>query len=432
MKINQIIILLVLPVLSLFSEDHQGSHPGCTGKLKIVKIVECVLEHSPELKFARLELGALEGKKKVAAYLFPSNPYVTMGNSFRKYVGNDQLNGESGISVNMEFMVSQEIFLSSQRKSRMQVALMESNAGFYKSLTIERNTISDAISAAIRYRYAEKIVLVYDQISKISDEIHRMISKRSELGLVPPIEADLAESEKIKNYKLYQMALRDYEAQKINLTVMMGVSNREDISILDQVSPPILDNKDQSELIDYAFTHRPEVGVNESMIKMRAKQLDLLHKEKISNPTISAFSQRDGFMENVIGAKVSIPLRVWRNQSGEIQEGQYRLKQAESISEVNRHTIRSEVLQAVSSYKSLEKELETQPSGLNSKLNDNLEFLKTAIVKGQVNLKEALVIQQSFLNLKINLIETEKNLILSGIEMQRAIGLPFLEFKDHE
>ena len=163
------------------------------------------------------------------------------------------------------------------------------------------------------------------------------------------------------------MALRDYEAQKINLTVMMGVSNREDISILDQVSPPILDNKDQSELIDYAFTHRPEVGVNESMIKMRAKQLDLLHKEKISNPTISAFSQRDGFMENVIGAKVSIPLRVWRNQSGEIQEGQYRLKQAESISEVNRHTIRSEVLQAVSSYKSLEKELETQPSGLNSK-----------------------------------------------------------------
>lgn len=49
---------------------------------------------------------------------------------------------------------------------------------------------------------------------------------------------------------------------------------------------------------------------------------------------------------------------------------------------------------------------------------------------GQVNLKEALVLQQSFLNVKINLLGTRMQYALAGIELLRASGEPIIKLKE--
>jgi hypothetical protein len=51
-------------------------------------------------------------------------------------------------------------------------------------------------------------------------------------------------------------------------------------------------------------------------------------------------------------------------------------------------------------------------------------------MQGQVNLKEALILQQSFLNLKVNFLGTRLQYALSGIELLRASGVPMLEMKE--
>ena len=172
------------------------------------------------------------------------------------------------------------------------------------------------------------------------------------------------------------------------------------------------------------------MGSYEHLVQSNVKRLDLLYKEKMPNPIFSAYMQKDGFNENVIGGRVSLPLRIWRDQSGEIQEGKYRLEQSKSIAEVNRHTISLEVLKAYSDYESLQNELESYSPMLMKKVETNIEFLKKALMQGQVNLKEALILQQSFLNLKVNFLGTRLQYALSGIELLRASGVPMLEMKE--
>ena len=211
---------------------------------------------------------------------------------------------------------------------------------------------------------------------------------------------------------------------------MMGIKSQLPLKILDTFEDPKYKKQTTKDLLEYAIKYRPEVESFEHLVQSNVKRLDLLYKEKMPNPIFSAYMQKDGFNENVIGGRVSLPLRIWRDQSGEIQEGKYRLEQSKSIAEVNRHTISLEVLKAYSDYESLQNELESYSPMLMKKVETNIEFLKKALMQGQVNLKEALILQQSFLNLKVNFLGTRLQYALSGIELLRASGVPMLEMKE--
>ena len=430
MKFIIVIFLLSFFSQKIVSEDDSHFKENCLGDIRILQVVECVLDHSPEYKVARFEIGAMEGKKRVAGYLFPSNPYISITQAGRKGPGGDLLSSEKGVYYNGEVMVSQEIFMSSQRSIRLKIAGSELSSAEKKLLSVERNTIAEALNASVIYQFAREETLLYEALYKISDDIFRVIRTRSEKGLSPPIESDLAESEKLKAYRLLQIAKRNQERAKINLTVMMGVGKKYRLEITDTIGEPKYIKQRDEDLLEYALSHRPEVESLEFLVQASSRRLDLLYKEKIPNPIVSAYVQKDGFNENVVGGRISMPLRVWRDQSGEIQESKYRVEQAKSVSEVNRHTITMEVLKASNDFESLKSELETYSPELLKKVESNIEFLKKALMQGQVNLKEALLLQQSFLNLKVNLLGTRLQFALSGIELIRASGYPMISYKE--
>jgi len=106
MKIYRIFILVYLSFFNNIMADEHNKDFHCSGNMRILQIVERVLEHSPEYKISKFEIGAMEGKKRVAAYLFPSNPYLTVTQAGRKGSGGDFLNPENGIFFNGEVLVS--------------------------------------------------------------------------------------------------------------------------------------------------------------------------------------------------------------------------------------------------------------------------------------------------------------------------------------
>lgn len=327
-------------------------------------------------------------------------------------------------------MISQELFLSSQRQTKVRIANLDMNGSEKKLMVVERNTISEALSAAIKLQFAkDEMDLMFSQL-KISEEIFNIMKIRSEKGLNSPMEADLAETEKLKAFKNYQTSVRNYNKFKIDLTVMMGVNYNSSLEIIDTFNDPIYERIVPEEILTYALNNRPEVDFHEYNIKSNFNRLELIHKEKIPNPIISAYVQRDGFNENVMGGRVSFPIRAFRDQSGEIHEGKYKLEQSKSQSEVNRHTISLEVLKAINDYEYLKIELESFPPELVKKTEKNIENLRLALQRGQINLRDALIMQQSFLNVKLNLISIKMYFALSGIELLRASGKPILEFEE--
>ncbi|MCB1179134.1 MAG: TolC family protein, partial [Leptospiraceae bacterium] len=232
--------------------------------------------------------------------------------------------------------------------------------------------------------------------------------------------------ENIKMIKMVQNAKRTKESYKANLTVMMGVPNDSELVINDLPESFKIDENKFPELLNYALINRPEIFLNEKEILSLKKRTELLFMDKVPNLTIGGFAQRDGFNENVIGASISLPLKVWRNNSGEIQENIASTEKAISRGEIQKHSIKYEIINAISKYTSYKNELNSFSDDLINRIDLSLEGLQKAVTTGQIQIREALLTRQSLINLKLSHLESRRDILLSGIELIRASGLPFL------
>ena len=432
MKSFYITIILTLCTIGIYAID-TDSHDGnihCAGNTKLLTIVECVLNHSPEFKKSRIELIAIKGKKIVAAYLFPSNPTISVTNAYRRQTQAEVsvFNPVAERGVNGELQASQEIYLGGQRGKRMEVADSEYSAQIKKIATMERDTTAIALSAAVFYHNSLEEYKITEFLYQNSLEMAKVVQGRSDKGLAAGIDADIANAEVSKTSRLLNSALRKRDGAKGNFTVMMGVSFDLPLSIIDTVPDVQLNTKSTEGLIVIALKQRTEVDSGVLEVRTAQKRIELLKREAIPNLTVSAYLQRDGFNENVVGARASVPLRVWRDNSGEIVESEARKEQALTDLEVNQHTIKFEVIRAVANYNSLKEEYKNYPLELMRKVDENLLSLKKALSTGQINIRDALVAQNSLVGLKLSYIQTKSDYDLAKIELLRSIGFPLAQY----
>lgn len=424
-----IVALFTIGIYAIDTDSHAGnSH--CAGNTKLLTIVECVLDHSPEFKKTRIELIAIKGKKIAAGYLFPSNPTISVANAYRKQAQSDVslFNPVAQSAINGELQASQEVYMGGQRGKRMEVAESEYAVQIKKIATMERDTTAEALSAAVFYRNSLEEYKITEFLYQNSLEMAKVVQARADKGLAAGIDADIASAEVSKTSRLLNSALRKREGAKGNLTVMMGVNFDLPLFIVDTIPDIQLNTKNTEELIFTALKQRTEVDSGLLEVRTAGKRIELLKREAIPNLTVSAYLQRDGFNENVVGARASLPLRVWRDNSGEIVESEARREQAITNLEVNQHTIKFQVIRAVANYNSLREENKNYPQELMRKVDENLLSLKKALSTGQINIRDALVAQNSLVGLKLSYIQTQSDYDLAKVELLRSIGFPLIQY----
>ena len=76
-------------------------------------------------------------------------------------------------------------------------------------------------------------------------------------------------------------------------------------------------------------------------------------------------------------------------------------------------------------YNSLKIELENYSPELMGRINEDLHSIRKAILSGQMNIRDALLTQQSLISLKLSYIQSKLEYYLSIVEVLRASGLPF-------
>lgn len=416
----------------VFAEEHMSSHLHCTGKVKLMNIVECVLDHSPEYRTARLQVGVMQGRKKTSAYLFPSNPVFSFAYAHRKQAGESSgisLGGTSS-AVNGEIAVSQEIFISSQRRIRIGIAESDLSSSEKRAYVSERNTSADALSAAVRLSSADEEMEVSSELYSTAKNLYAVVQARAERGLLSAVEADLAKSELTRMTRVLQSSKRKREAARANLIVMMGAPSSAEVKIEDSLPEISLKNKGTEQLIESALNYRMEIEAAVSDVRSAERRMELLRTERIPNLNLGLYLQRDGFNENVAGARLSFPLAAVRNYSGEIEEAKHTAEQKRSSAEVARHTVRYEVMKAVSDFRSLKEEKDSYSEELLKNVESSLQSLRKAVSLGQMNLRDALITQQSLISLRLTYIQTRLEYQLAGIELLRSGGLPFFNFQE--
>lgn len=421
-----VFIFLFIFITPLFSDEDGNAHARCTGKVQLRTIVECVLDHSPEYRIAKYEFQALRGQKIAAGYKFPSNPNLTFSSSHRTYKGSGTIIDESKQDINGELAISQEIYASSKRQTKLEIANSELSSQLKNLLVIERQTTAEALSAALVYKTSLEEYTLTKDIYSLTNDIYKAVSARAEKGLIPPIDADIAKAELIQTNHLLQASKRKLNQSKATLTVMMGVDFLSDLSIVDHLKEPEFNSKKIPEAIVLAQKNRQELFAEEYKIKSARAKMRAAQLEKIPNPTLSAFVMRDGFKENVIGGRVTLPLLIWRDNSGEIVESKARIEQSIANKEVRNHTIKYEVISAMSTYQTLKEEYAQYSTDFLKRVDEDLNMLKQAIELGQISIKDALLSQRSLISLKLSYIQTKIDYELSILELMRAVGIPMI------
>jgi outer membrane protein TolC len=293
---------------------------------------------------------------------------------------------------------------------------------------MERDTTAQALSAAVFYKNSLEEYKITEFLYQNSQDMAKVVQGRAEKGLAAGIDADIANAEVSKISRLLNSAIRKRDGAKGNLTVMMGVNYDLSLSIIDSIPDIQLNTKNTQELISTALKQRTEVDAGVIDVRTAQKRIELLKRESIPNLTVSAYLQRDGFNENVMGARASIPLRVWRDNSGEIVESEARKEQAMTNLEVNQHTIKYEVIRAVTNFNSLREETKNYPQELMQKVDDDLLSIKKALGTGQMNIRDALVAQNSLVSLKLSYIQSQSDYDLAKIELIRSVGFPLMQY----
>jgi cobalt-zinc-cadmium efflux system outer membrane protein len=181
-------------------------------------------------------------------------------------------------------------------------------------------------------------------------------------------------------------------------------------------------------LVENALRLRGEVAAAEMERRVLERQLALTRRERIPNVTLSAFAQRDGFAERVVGGGVSIPLPlpgpVGHTHAGEIAETIARIRAAESSVELVRRRVRLEVAQALAAFTATERSLALFKGDLVERARVDLAALREAMSSRQLSLRDALVAQRSLIELLASHIEARLAHAQAWIELRRVAGVP--------
>lgn len=412
----------------LRSDGHRQVQDRCLGELDLETIILCTLDHSPEYRMAKNEWEASLGRKKTAGYLFPNNPIFSTMASNRRAGAEGLITTGSQSVINGEILFSQEIYIGGQRQARMKLADEEMKTALKRIQAMERVTISSAIQATIQYQAAEEEYQLSKELHLLSREIARFAKARFEQGLGTEMDFELAESEAIQLSTVKENSRRNRDTAFAEIVVMMGIPFQDKNQINKKTKIFPIPEEPLESYIHRAEKSRPDLESLKMEIQIAKSRIRVLERDRIPNLTISGFALQDGFNEQVVGARVSIPLRIWRDNSGEIMEAEALAKKSQSISEVGEHTVRLEAIKAWHNYNSLKRAWESYPPNLLQKTNENLNIVKRAIRSGNISVRDAIITQKSLIELKGDYFRTKAGYALSTAEYLRVGGFNFSEY----
>ena len=157
--------------------------------------------------------------------------------------------------------------------------------------------------------------------------------------------------------------------------------------------PPRRRSCPRGSLEEQALRLRGEVAAAEMERQVLERRLALVRRERVPNPTLSAFAERGEINDRILGVGLSIPMPlpapVGRTRAGEIAETLAQIRAAESSEELVRRRVRLEVARAAGDLQGAPRAPPALFAGdLLARARADLSSLREAISSRQLSLRE--------------------------------------------
>ncbi len=395
-------------MLVTLSFGARAAEPVCTEALSRSTLISCGLNNSPTLAAELASLHASAARRAAARPFLPSNP--TVAASLGSRVSADAR------GTNWSVTLAQELEVAGQSVLRVEVADDELRAADAQMLVVRAELAEQLWVAWFETIAARERIKLSVQLEKATGEVARTARGMASNGLASPVDAAAADAAWVGVSERRLEAERAARASLLKLQSLTG--QRVELMTGPGLEPLRTDAAPQT---------RPELKALESLKSASSRRVALLRRSRAPNPTVTLFAQNDGFNERVFGVGVGLPIPlpqpVGRTKAGEIEEALAAEERVQAELEgmlrrltTERALAESDVLAAVEKRALFSSE---RLVGATSAL----QALSTQLSAGRLTVREALVTQQSLVEMLQSELAMREAACLASVRAARASGL---------
>jgi outer membrane protein, heavy metal efflux system len=296
----------------------------------------------------------------------------------------------------------------------------------------------------VKTRYIEaaaeqqKLKLV-SRVLETNREYFRLTSARVERGDAAPLEADLFSTDLNRTEADQILSTGRAEAVIAELKQAVGYSPADTLSVSSDLPvPPI--RVSLSELQERAKKDRPDLQSATLLVSQAEAELRLAQAEGRPDLTVSARyshrnSQFDAFgltaqgtltplrdTDNIITFGLSVPLFSSKQNSGNINAAETRLRAAELRRQHLESVVELEVESAYTRWTASSRAITILNDGVVNRARQNLQVVRQAYTLGQLRMFDVLNEQRRNFDTELSFIDAQAQAAKAVAELERAIG----------
>jgi len=406
--------------LQLTNAAESPSANSNSSSIALADLVTDVLEHNPELNFYQAEIAAAKGERRTAATWANPEVSTTIG---QKQVRSSGLSDEGvawSVGVQQTFEWPGRIPLRKAIANRQMQLAELGFAQFKASLAARARTLAYNVFAAQEKAAAAK------EVADRFQQLREVLVQRDPAGLTPQLETRIIEATELTLVRKATEATLASQSALLELNQLRGQAWTNAMTV---------------QPADLRFSAAPEretlltaAQTNNFELQMRRVELEqqgfkVLLARKDGYPALTAgpyYSQeRAGDREQQIGVGISLPLPLWNRNKGGVETAEARQKQAETSLYVMQRDLERRILERALKYQTKLSEMAKWRPESVDEFHKAAELADRHYRLGAVPIATYVEMQKQYLEAVEALLDTRREALEAGQELQRLTGLDF-------
>lgn len=391
----------------------------CAGALSSSNIVACAVRASVAVRAEREGVAAAEGRRTAVSPFLPSNPVLT-------FSGGPALSSPVAGMPTWYVALGQEFEIGGQRAARRAAADAETGAQRRRVVMTERDTAARALELYYAVLAAEREVALVRRVESAGKAAAVASKGRADRGLLAEVDADVAAAAAARLELERIEAERRSRELRSELASLVGRDPALAIVVEGELVPLPSADRATTGLAERVATQRPDVLAFGDEARAFGLRADAFRRSRWPNPTVSLFAQNDAFDGRTVGIGISFPIplpSVGRTYRGEIAEAEALSRRASAERERAARAVRLEVATALGAYDARRAQVAAISPERVARGQKAIDDLATEVEGGRVSVRDAIVTQQSLLELLRADIVTRRELCIASVAVARATGV---------
>lgn len=331
-------------------------------------------------------------------------------------------------ATNWYATLSQEVEIAGQRNARRKAAGAARTAQEQSVVATSRNVARDAWIAYFEALAARDASAMAQRLEQAFRAATIATSAAAESGVAAGIDADVAEAAALRLSQERIAAEQRSKQARAALAALLGSDPITARVALDGELQPLSNASSvASAHAESVVDKRPELLSLEATRHSYEHWTSVYRRSRVPNLTFSAFAQRDGFDERVLGGGVSLPIPLpsplGRTFAGEIEENTALARQAASSKDRIRRALKLDVANALAAFEAAQAQATLFTAERAQRAEQTLGSIAEEIGKGRVAVANVIVAQQSLIDVLRSSVEAKLALCVASVELAHAAGL---------